>query len=143
MGEAQEYIVEVNETEVRLREVADVCRLLEQVAASDSAAVWAAIDHGRRRRNWLERLFGVSDRDVESCFWLAKAGDVAALTFFDGAGSEYQATDPGCPVGATHDQRMALSCGEPTPAPPRSACNRLARSRRPSSTSGLASGQRG
>jgi Immunity protein Imm1 len=66
----------------------------------------------------LARLFGASDRDIEPCFWLAKAGEVAALTFLDGAWSEYRASDPAYPVQATADQQMALSCGEPTPAPP-------------------------
>ena len=118
MTEERTYIVEVNESETRLPDAASACELLKQVAAADAAAMWVLIDHGPRRRNWFERLFGASDRDIEPCFWLAKAGDVAALTFLDGAWSEYRATDPAYPVEATGVQRMALSCGEPTPAPP-------------------------
>ncbi len=76
------------------------------------------IDRGRRRRSWLARLLALSDRDVEPCFWLAKSGDAAAITFLDGAWSEYRATDPDRPVQVTAEQRTALSCGEPSPAPP-------------------------
>lgn len=117
MAEDWEYIVEVNESETRSPNLESVLGLLAKVATSERAEVWVQIDHGRRRRSWLERLFGVSDRHIEPCFWLAKIGDVAALTFLDAAWSEYRATDPACPVEATEDQRLALSCGEPTPAP--------------------------
>jgi hypothetical protein len=63
-------------------------------------------------------LFGANARDIEPCFWLAKAGDVPALTFHDRVWSDYRATDPDQPVQATSEQRMWLACGEPTPAPP-------------------------
>ena len=65
----------------------------------------------------------MSDRHIVPCFWLAKSGPVAALTFLDGAGSEYRATDPGHPAQATEAQRLALSCGEPTPAPNENCLN--------------------
>lgn len=115
--EGHTYIVEWSGSEARLPDARRVCELLEQIVAVDAADVWVLIDHGRRQRSWLERLFGVSDRDIEPCFWLAQAGNVAALTFLDGAWSEYRATDPDRPVRATTEQRMALSGGEPTPAP--------------------------
>jgi hypothetical protein len=141
--EERTYIVEVDESETRLPDSASVCELLKQIAAAETTELWVKIDHGRRRRSFLARLFGASDRDIEPCFWLAKAGDVAALTFLDGAWSEYRATDPAYPVQATADQRMALSCGEPTPAPPRSACSRPERCRLPSSISSPASARAG
>lgn len=117
MNEVPTYIIEVNEVETRLTDPASVSDLLMGIAASVAAEVWVMIDHGRRRLNFLDRLFGGSDRDVEFCFWLAKAGDVAAITFLDRACSEYRAVDPAHPVRATDEQRMALSGGEPTPAP--------------------------
>jgi hypothetical protein len=92
--------------------------VLTRAASAEAAEVWVYRDRGPRHRTWLGRLLGSPPRDVEPCFWLAKTGGVAALTFLDGAWSEYRATDPGCPVSATEDQRRALSCGEPTPAPP-------------------------
>jgi hypothetical protein len=112
-----EYIVEVNGSETRLPDAAAVRGLLDRLVASDAAEVWVALDRGPRKRTWLQRLFGVSDRDVLTCFWLAKSGGVSALTFLDESGSEHRATDPAYPVEATAGQRAALSCGEPTPAP--------------------------
>jgi hypothetical protein len=112
------YVVEWNGSESRLPDAVRVCELLKRVTAADAAELSVRLDYGPRRRNLLERLFGMSDRHIEPCFWLAKAGPVAALTFLDEAWSEYRATDPERPVQATEAQRMALSCGELTPAPP-------------------------
>jgi hypothetical protein len=112
------FIVEVNESETRLPDSRSVCGLLCQIATAVEVSLWVKIDHGPRRRNLLQRLFGASARDIEQCFWLAKAGDVAVLTFLDRAWSEYRSTDPAYPVQATAEQRIALSAGEPTPAPP-------------------------
>jgi len=117
MTEERAYIIEVNELETRLHDLASACQKLKQVVSEDTAELWVNIDHGFRRRNFLERLFGVSDRRIEICFWLAKAGDVAAITFLDGAESEYNATDLDYPTRPTAEQRMALSRGELTPAP--------------------------
>ena len=80
--------------------------------------MWVYLDCDPRSRTWLGRLLGTPARDITPCFWLATAGDAAALTFLDGAGSEYQAADPDGPPLTTEGQRAALSCGEPTPAPP-------------------------
>ncbi len=111
------YIVEWNGSESRLADSAHVRDLLKSAEAAEHAEVWVKLDRGPRRRNWIERLLGMNDRDIEPCFWLAKSGPVAALTFVDGAGSEYRAIDPDGPTEASMAQRMALSCGEPTAAP--------------------------
>jgi hypothetical protein len=116
-GDGQ-YLVEVNESEAQVSDEAGVCKRLVQIATMEMAEVLVLLDHGPRQRNWLQRLLRVSDRIVEPCFWLGKAGEVAALTFLDGAWSEYRATDPAYPVEATLEQRQALWCEESTPAPP-------------------------
>jgi hypothetical protein len=118
LPEVRTYLVEANETETRLPDSASAGAHLRQLAVAETFEVWVKIDHGHRPRGFLGRLFGLSDRDIEPCFWLAKAGDVAALTFLDARWSEYRATDPAGPVEATVDQRRALSCGELTPASP-------------------------
>jgi hypothetical protein len=112
------YIVEWGGTESRLPNAGAVSEVLTNAASAESAELWVYLDRGPRRRTRLGHLFGSPARNIEPCFWLAKAGDVAALTFLDRAWSEYRATDPSGHTEATEAQRMALSCGEPTPAPP-------------------------
>jgi hypothetical protein len=137
------YLVEWDAVESRLPDAAGVSEILSRAATAEAAELWVHRDCGPRRRSWLGRLFGTPARDIEPCFWLAKAGGVAALTFHDLAWSEYRATDPDGPAQATEAQRMALSCGEPTPAPRSSACEPSERSRPPLSTSPRASGPDG
>jgi hypothetical protein len=112
------YIVECNGTETRLPDAAAVREVLTRAAAAESCELWVLLDRGPRRRSWLGRLLGTPARDVEPCFWLGKVGGVAVLTFLDGAWSEYRATDPDGPAAATEAERVALSCGESTQAPP-------------------------
>ncbi|QEG29591.1 hypothetical protein GobsT_43890 [Gemmata obscuriglobus] len=93
---------------------------MTRAAAAEACDLWVLLDRGTRHRTWLGRLLSLPARDIEPCFWLGKAGGVAVLMFLDGAWSEYRATDPDGPAPATEAQRMALSCEEPTPAPPES-----------------------
>ena len=133
-GDGQ-YLVEVNESEAQVSDEAGVCKRLEQIATMEVAEVLVLLDHGPRQRNWLQRLLGISDRIVEPCFWLGKAGEVAALTFLDGAWSEYRATDPAYPVEATLEQRQAPGARSRRPLRRRSAFGCPGRCRPPSSIS--------
>jgi hypothetical protein len=112
------YIVEVEGgPETRLADADAACERLRQLAAEDTIEIWVWIDHGARRRSWLDRLLGASGRESELCIWLGKVGDVAALMFHDGTQSGCVAADPGHPVGATEEQRRALAFGDLTPVP--------------------------
>ena len=72
-GDGQ-YLVEVNESDAQVSDEAGVCKRLEQIATMEMAEVLVLLDHGPRHRNRLQCLLGVSDRIVEPCFWLGKAG---------------------------------------------------------------------
>lgn len=112
------YIVEQDEVETRLETAEQVCELLDRLEASPAADhLWVLIDRGRRP-SWIKRLFGRSERLVTPCFYLQKAGEVAALTFLDDAWSEFRAVDADRPVEASEEVRRKLSGGEPTPADP-------------------------
>lgn len=117
MSAERTYVIEQNEQETCVPTTEEACRLVRLACDETDADLWVLIDHGRRQRSFLERLAGASDRDVEPCFHLEKTGEVAALTFLDGAWSEYRAMDPGHPVEATEAQRLKISGGELTPQP--------------------------
>jgi hypothetical protein len=117
MGEAHGYFVELSEVETRLPDVDAVFVFLDRAFLGDFEELWVAVDCGTRKRSWFERALGSGEQDIRSLCMLQKSGELAALTFVDDAMSEYLATDPVNPTSPTDAQRMALSSGEPTPAP--------------------------
>ena len=117
MSATETYIVEQNEWETRFETAGAVCNFLDRVGADEAVELWVMRDPGRRR-GWLQRLVGMSERLILPCFHLQKEGAAAVLTFLDDAWSEYRALDPQQRISVSEAVRMKLSCGEPTPAPP-------------------------